>query len=682
MLCVISNVDYTSYIPYESISIEQAAGDPVGKATFQLVDPGAQISLTSLQEVIFFDESAALGGNTLIPAINYLFNNNFNFGNNSWGGEIGTLTGRITFPSSGTFGSGAVATLSFSNQAIGSDSVYQNNIGPTAAPFITPGQQYCFSATVNVTSPFTNSYAFIQLVFLDALGNTLSTITSSNITSTSGAQRFSVSGTAPANAHNARALFGGATTSTTNSGTATFTGLQVEPMWFPSLYSYPTPICDLLQANCIMYFADSVACRLGRIFTGFITHLTASYEGTTRVWDVEVTSADGVLETTTLVNATYNNISDQSIITGIVGGISPFLLGAATPSFATGTPQALAYANTPVCYSGITVNNLQFSDATLREVLNALADLTGFIFGVDAYYNIYYYPPFYNQAAYGFAGNGTQPDNVSTFAYYDYSIEYDASQIQSAINVSGSTYPLTITETWHAQDGSHTEFTTSGQTYAFIPFHNPNQVSMTLTIGGTNYPCTLNTNQAIGNPQALVDVNYPLFQVNPHVSAGTTISLNYTYDALVYVQVRSPDSIGKFGRPLYAKINDSNLVSNAQATTSGEATLQAYAQPRVTLKFKTTKMLSPGQVIELTSTLDGITKSHYVVQKVSASYLGNAINQYDVECGIYLDDFVDFFRNSQKAINRADHDPVEPIKTYNNLLQDSSSYTDSLSIHP
>jgi hypothetical protein len=107
MLTLIAKQDMTGYIPYESINIEQTAGDPTGKMTFQVVDPGAQLSLSALQEVIIYDETASLGGVTLTPTHNYLNNNNFNFGSGGWT-ESGTLTGQITFPSSGTFGSGAV----------------------------------------------------------------------------------------------------------------------------------------------------------------------------------------------------------------------------------------------------------------------------------------------------------------------------------------------------------------------------------------------------------------------------------------------------------------------------------------------------------------------------------------------------------------------------------------------
>lgn len=673
MLTLINKTDMTGYVPYESINISQTAGDPQGQATFQVIDPGSTLSLTSLQEVIFIDETMALGGVTLTPAHNYAQNPYFNFGSSQWN-LSGSLSGDIVFPSSGTFGSGAKITITFSNaNAANSASVYQDVFGS----YVVPGQQYCLSANYT-TSGLSNAYAFVDLVFHDANGVDIGETQVNITTNTTG--RFFATGTAPAGAVNVRANLGGQTTvANNNAGVITITGVQLEPMWFPALYSYPTPTCDFLQANCTS-LPDGTATRFDRIFTGFITHLTASYEGTTRTWDVEATSTEFILENGTLINATYNGVTDQSIITNIADNLPGALLFAPIPSTATSRPQALSYLNLPVVYAGVTVSDLEFADATFREVLNALADLTGFLFGVDPYYNVFYYPPMYVQAPYGFAGNGTQPDNVNTFAYYDYSKEEDASQIQSAINVSGTTYQLTITESWNRGDGSHTEVAIGG-TYSAVLFHGPIiSVPSSVVVGGTTLPCTLNTGNGYGTGQSIYGPDIPniLFATPAN---GTAISVTYEYNALVYVQARSPDSIGKYGRPLYSKINDTNLVSNAQAMAEGEAQLQAYAQPRVTLKFKTLKYLAPGWTIEFTSTLDSITKGHYVVQKVTATALGGGENQYDIEAGVYQDDFVDFFRNSQKAINRADHDPAEPIKQTNNLLLDSSSYTDSLSIH-
>jgi hypothetical protein len=676
MLTLINKTDYTSNVPYDSIQISSVAGDQAGQAQFQVIDPGSAINLQLMQEVIFIDENAVYGNATtaMTPGHNYINNGSFTDGNSAWS-VVGNFTSRITFPSNPTFVN-PVATMTFSNQVVGFVLAGQNIVNPGSSGYnyVVPGQTYCLSGTINVTSGFTNSYAMLKISFFDVAGNSLASQESTHLTAL-GSQRISVSLVAPAGAVNVRPEFGGVTTNTTNSGTATFAQLQCESVWFPSLYSYPTPIMDKMQPDCVFMINDGSVMRYDRIFCGNITDLVASYEGTTRTWDVTVTSLDGWLENSNLLTKSYTNATDQSMI---IDALGPVPIHTEGPDFAQNTPQALAYRNMSFCYVGITTT-MDFADATPREVFNSVTDISGFLFGVDPYYNAYYHPRYYNAAPYAFSSS---PDNVATFPYYDYSIEYDGSQLQNIINVTGNTYVLSVTETWNAQDGSHTEFTSSGNTFAFIPLHTPNAIDgMSLTIGGTAQTCNLNTGQTINTNIALIDLNYPLVQIDPYASPGTAIVFTYNYTALVYVQTQSPDSIAEFGRPLYAKINDTNLATNASAATRGEAQLIAYAQPLTTIKFKTTKMLSVGQVITFTSALDGITNGHYAVQKVTATYLGNGINQYEVEAGTYIDDLIDFFRNTQKATNRADHSTTEPFKLYSNLQQDSLSVSDSLNIH-
>lgn len=668
MLTLINKTDQTNNVPYDSIQISMAAGDQAGQAQFQVVDPGAVINLQLMQEVIFIDENATYGNATsaMVPGHNYLGNESFNFGSTSWT-DIGTLSGRITYPSNPTWGAGAVATLTFSNQAVGTALGGQktNNAGVPGFSYAIVGQKYWLSATINATSAFTNSYAYLQINFLDVGGNTLSSAQSSHITSTSGAQRFSVSGTAPAGTVLLQAVFGGATTSTTNSGTATFTAVQLEPEWFPGLYSYPTPLCGNTQADCAVIWADGTLTRFDRIFCGSITHLSVSYEGTTRTWDVQAVSLDGWLENSNLLTKSYTNASDQSMITDALGPTPIFTLAPSTPS---STPNALAYNNASFVYSGINAT-IEYADATPREVCNAVADISSFLFGIDAYYNCYYHPRYYNAAMYAFSSS---PDNVTTFAYYDYSIEYDGSQLQNAINVSGGNYQLQITDT----------YTTTTSTTSVVLSHYPIELPSSVVADGTTLVCQIDT--GAGWPSgvtALASLSYPYVSFLNPVASGKVITVTYVYNALVYVQAKSPDSIAEFGRTLYSKINDNNLTSNASAATRGEAQLVAYAQPLTTIKFKTTKMVSVGQVIVFTSALDNLTNAHFAVQKVTATYLGNGINQYDIEAGVYIDDLIDFFRNTQKATNRVNHSTTEPIKQYNNLQQDSLSLSDSLNIH-
>ena len=682
MLTLINKLDQTGNVPHDSISIDSVQGDPLGKAKLQVIDNNSSIALQCMQEVILIDENVALGGTTLIPAHNYLINNNFTYGSGGIWVKSGTLSSTVTFPSSPTFGAGAHATLTFSNNVVGSVTVAQST--NTNVQLLFPNRTYCFSLNLNITAGFVNSSVFIGIQWLDASNTVISTVQQTYFSNTGGVTRVSITGTAPSNAHDANVIFGGTTTNATNSGTATFTATQMEPVWFPTLYNYPTPICDFLQADSVT-LPDGTAARFDRVMTGFITHLTASYEGPVRTWDVEVTAADILLETSALVNTTYTSVTDVNIIQGIVNSLPNTPLFAADPTLQANTPQALAYRNVPVCYVGETVSPLQFADSTIREILNSLVNDTGFIYGVDAYYNVYYYPPFYTQCPYAFSSS---PDNVNSFPYYDYSIEYDGTQLHNAIRVVGSIFSTTVTESWHFQDGSHTETVQGGKTVNVYLFNNPNAIPSNVTVGGAGISCGQDTGTGYGNAQSIVTVGTTNYGVPgllsfpaPGYANGVAISVTYAYNTLAYVEVRSPDSIAQYGRPLYFNINDNNLTSLASCTVRGEAELEEYAHPRVTLKFKVNQLVGVGQVITFTSALDSITAGHYTVQKVTATYLGNKTNQYDVEAGTYVDNFVDFFRNTQKAVNSASHDPAAPIQKTNLLQQDNISFSDSLFIH-
>lgn len=611
-----------------------------------------------------------------VPAHNYLNNNDFVFGSGAWttSGAIGT----ITFPTSPTWPPGAKCTLSVSNAAIGNKLASQN----IPHNYIVVGQQYCFSAQMNITTAFVNADTFLQIVFQDVSGSTLATAKATYTALTNGYSRVSITGTAPANTTTIQVSIGIETTvNGTNTGTVAWTSLQFEPMWFPNIYSYPTPICDFLQSDCIT-LPDGTTSRFDRVFTGFITHRKASYGGTTRYWEIECTGLDGMLENVTLVNASYTSTTDQAIITGIIDNLSPLYLYANIRT--TSAVHALAFNNVPPCATGISIDAIQYADATPREVLNSLVDITGFLAGVDNYYNVYYYPPFTNIAPYGLSDN---PDNVTTFPYYDHEIDYDGSQLQNNINVAGNTYEVQITENFTAGDGTHSQFIVGGKTAGFyLTYTAAGTIAIPqVTFGGTLQTTALDTGVGFGTSQTLIQYSNTHIGIATAINAGTSISVTYTYTALAYVNVQSPDSIAKYKRPFWGKINDTNLASNASAVVRGEAELEAYSDDRITLTFKTWKMLSPGQIIEFTSGLDGLSKAHFVVQKVTVNDLGydpavGQINQYEVQAGVYIDDFIDFFRNTQKAVNRASHDPAAQIQQNNTLQLDTLNITDILNI--
>ncbi len=638
-----------------------------------------------------------------VPAHNYVTNNDFVYGNSGWG--TSAPIGTVTFPPVLTFGPGAKLSLSVSN-AVTVDASVVVQIIPGRYTVI--GQKYCFSAMMNITTAFVNADTFLYLTYLDVNNTFLGTSQQFYTALTNGYQRVSITGTAPANTVSIEIGIGiESNVAGTNSGAVSWTAVQFEPVWFPNLYSYPSPICDFLQSDCIT-LPDGTATRLDRIFTGSITHRKASYGGTTRYWEVEATGLDGMLENVTLVNASYTSITDHDIITGIVNALSPRYLFASDPNLVVSTPLALAYRNVPVCVAGISIDSIQYADATLREVLNSLVNMTGFLAGVDNYYNVYYFPPFTNLAPYGFSDN---PDNITTFSYYDYEKEYDGTQLQNDIKVAGTTYEVQITENFTAGDGSHNQFIVTGNKTAgfYLTYTSAGALAIPqVTFGGTLQSTALDTGVGFGTSQTLIQYTNTHIGIATGINAGTSISVTYTYDPLAYVEVQAPDSIAKYGRPFYGKINDTNLASNASAVARGEAELEEYSDDRITINFKTWKLLTPGQIIEFTSTLDSypltstyvlrtfggtlildgtpVTKQHYVVQKVDIKDLGfdpvfGQINEYAVQAGTYVDDFLDFFRNTQKAINRPDHDPNTVIQQTNLLQLDTLNITDSLNIH-
>lgn len=638
---------------------------------------GASSALYSAFSVTSNDFSGFLPGPSIAyaPAHNYVNNNYFNFGSGGWT-TSGTLAARITFPGSGTFGTAAVATLSFSNQAVGTAQAAQN----IPIYYTVIGQQLMLSCFLNITANFVNSSCFIKINFLDSSNSVISSVSQSFTANTGGATRVNITGTVPANTVTIQVAFGGVTTNTTNSGTATFTALQLEPMWFTGgngyTTSYPTPLCDFLQPSCATVF-DGTVVRFNRVFAGFVSLLSTTYNGPNRIIAVECSSLAGYLETDLLINATYSNTVDSTVITNATNSLTThlaflpaFVVHTAGPDFASG--------NQNVVIPGQTVASQQFNDATPRELLNTLSNISGYGFGVDHYSNTYYYPPMYNRAPYAFS---TSPDFVNTFPVYDYELDSDGTQIKNIVRVSGGTYQVSVVEAWHAQDGSHTETVVGGKTSIAILFHNPIAVPSAVVIGGTTLSCGLDTNTGFGTSQSLCNTSWPYISLLTPISAGTSISITYTYEALAYVEVQDTASIAQYG-PCYGKVNDTTLISNAACQQRGELELLLYAQPQLTLKFKTQQQLIAGQVILFTNAPDGFASAPFIVQQVTITWLGNNITQYDIQAGVYKPSLIDYIRNLYKAVNRGKVQAGAPIQTYVEFQQgDTVTFVDSVNIH-
>jgi hypothetical protein len=413
-------------VPLESISIDERMNDPLPTATFDILDPGSQSTYTVCMDVTVWDENAPPLSSTVatVPAHNIL-GKATDFTNNSYWVPTGTLSGLIN--------TGAVTSFSmtFSNSTNGASGYLAQT---TQLGYCHAGQTYMLSAYLTIGSSLVGANMFLKIQFLNASFTQVGSITTFTRSATTSNVRESIQATAPTNAVYIVAQIGGQTTSGTNSGTGTWATPQLEPMWFVNEgISYPTPDCTYAVANCAQC-ADNTVSRACRLFAGYINDLSVTYDGPNRTWHVSCVGPGAVLENS-LVSHSGGTFSDSTIINDTISNYfvyEGFAPGA--PVFTLiGTQPVNSFAPTPVQTIVSSVTG-QWTDISFRSMLNDLVGVSGGQYYMDWYYNLYY-QPIYNQTA-SFTLSDA-PDGVHSFAYSNYKLQYDGTQLKTQVKVVG-----------------------------------------------------------------------------------------------------------------------------------------------------------------------------------------------------------------------------------------------------
>lgn len=419
---LIQGVHYPT-IRQESISIDQTANDPIPTFKFVLQDDPSGIALSELLDVIFLDESKIAN-----PTHNFLLNPIVSPYTTSWT-QITSTGGTFTNLSPGVRFTAANATGTFG--------LAQN----TQNGLIAAGQQYMLSLTI-ATGTLTNCNAYYAITFLDVAGNSLGQLLNT-VGSGVSATRFSLAGIAPTGATTIQVEFGVQQSNATNSGTVDVTNVQLEPMSFTSgnyQLSYPTPFCASAQTNCFV-LPDGTAIRQSRLFGGLITKATAGrYIGNNRQWTVQVSGYAWLLQKQ-LLNNSWTNHTDAYIWGQIVSTYFP-------KSFSTAGVA-----------TGATLDNFGYTyNGTARDAADALANNATFFYTVDAYRTIIYQPPGYNTLPFQLSDS---PNNVTSFEYYNYNRDIDATQLGNATLVTGASNISAVE--YDAQSIGHYNQITNGQ---------------------------------------------------------------------------------------------------------------------------------------------------------------------------------------------------------------------------
>lgn len=678
MWIVVNNADLTGIINHDSIQIDQSLSDPLPTASFLVNDPGCHLNLQVGQPVIIWDENAApdytFAGRAVqtIPTLNILKNNSF-LNNGQYWTAGGTNAGLITYNFSNFY-----FAVTFNNTASGQ--AYLHQITP--ANYISAGTPYCLSVYITGSGTLSNVQYFTQIKWLDTAQNVISTSTFGPTTLTSTTQfQFAndptqASAVAPTGAVYADIYIGAQpSVSGSNSGSIHFSNAQFEPAWFigqtmgnGSPVVYPSPDCNNAQATSIV-MPDGTCSRSNRIFAGYIKNMEVDYTngGVSREYTIDCGSYGDLVENGALINKSYTNQSDASIISDIVTTYYSGVLS---------TGQQNTSSPTTTLVAGQIVNEVSYVDQTFREVLNALTDLTGFSFFVDAFGYVHYNDTPFDYAPWGLSD---APDNVTSFAPQQFQVYQDGTQLRNSIKVTGGQLQVTASDT----------FSGNGSSKVFTLTSVPDNIS-NISIGGTTYaPTSANKIGTAGtdtNGQngivAVFDAQAQTLTFNTAPASGTNnVVVTYPTQRNVSVLVEDNASIAKYGRKFMSKVNDSTLISNATAKTRGEAEIAKYAYPLVNLKFYLYHYAAPGTSILVTSQYDGFTNQPFVIQTVTATYLGGGTNQYQYEAGVYRPSLNDHLRNTAKAIarNTSVSGTTTVLQTYE-VVTDTTSYSDRATI--
>lgn len=652
------------------IQANMSLSDPNSTWDFHVDDPNQTISLKSAMPVIVFDENApAIGGVPTVPSMNLCINSTLNNVHTSPGwATSGSLSNTLW-----DFSTNFFPKITVSNAALGYQELQQFTIDHVLGNVV-QGTQYMFSIYQQGSGTISNLQMFIKLTFVDGNGSFLGSAYSTVVTPTTTQARTSVVGTAPAGTQGAFLEFGVQTTvANNNSGTVTFGTPQFEPMWFTEYgISYPTPDCNYNQVNSVL-LPDGTVSRKCRRFAGYIENRVVSYAGKQRHYEVKCASSSKLLETIGLFSASYTSTQDTTIISGILSSI-PASNNYNSPIGQISTGQQNEFAPSSTLINGVVIDSISWNNATLRQILNDLGSQSGSLYFVDAYYYLWYVPPSF---AAGTINLSDTPDNITSFPYANFSIEYDfTNPVNVALVVGSKQKAATYTQ----------NFTGTGSQTVF-PLDFPPENVHTLTVAGSNVRAGVDgvDNSNFGTSpkryQALINKQVPniKFATAPANAAAGVIS--YTYEDQVISQVIAADSAGSANLYFWGLVNDSAITSTPAAKNRGLAELASYAYDRIILTFDLTGIYVPvGTLILFTNQSEGLTGAPFVVQTVQSDLQGGGVDNWQYTAGVYNPTIIDHLRNATKAIQKSPTTAnVVVIASIDVALFDSLHINDSVS---
>ena len=649
MLVEIAGADYTTLIAHPSMQGSKATTDPLESMTFTFVDSGSTLPLTVGTPITIWDDSTP-SSLIAVPTRNYLVNQLIFAATTTTPGppwvQSGALSNLQTFQLYSDFD----MAMTFNNATYSGGNNYgliSQNVGHSIFIEITPGHTYMASVTIIGSGTISNSAAFVEMQYLDGQYTPLGSLLSTTVTPTSSAQKIAIAGVAPAGTVFCQVSIGGkATVSGSNSGTITFVPTAsvftscvcLEPVLFPGHYladgtpiSYPTPDCSTFNDD-VTILPDGSTTRLRWIFNGYIKDIKVTYDGTNRLYTLDCASMGDVIDNGALINANFENTTDQTIISTLVNTYFSGMLS-------TGR-QTLLSPPTTVQF-GQNISSVAYGDCTMRDVMNSLSDSTGFIYYVDEYNFLWYNDTPFNYSTYSV--NVESPDYVTAFPPQNYLVEYDGSQLENSVKVLGSQYYTVSTDTFNG-DGTTKTFTLSSIPSGMNSITVGGVAQNKIGVYGIDTPGVNGVIVTYDRSSTTLH-----FQTAPASGTNNILATYPTYRN-VAILVEDNQSIAQYKRRFFAKVTDTTIADSPTAQIRGIAEVGKYSQPLIMLTFDLNVYIPRGLAVQVSSALDGFVAQSFIVQQVNVKAEGGGIFVYSYTCGVYRPSMIDAMRNTSKAL--------------------------------
>lgn len=311
----------------------------------------------------------------------------------------------------------------------------------------------------------------------------------------------------------------------------------------------------------------------------------------------------------------------------------------------------MTHVNTP---TGPTIATINFNHISCRQAFENLAKVTGYTWWVDYEKDVHFVP-----ISSGGTGAPEKFTDAASGNHEQMTISYDLSQVRNDITVIGGTQESAQYTQVILGDGNAREWVLIYPVFTMV--------SVELSLGGGAYAA-----QTVGvdpkDDETLFFAMYSSDRGSVRLSSGSTtlgatdkLRVKFTYPLNVLTEVKSASSIaamkaleGGDGIHSYT-INDSTIVSNAQAQQRALKELDAFANPTLIGKVITRtgiltagSYFAPGQLLTINSPAYGINiDTPYMIQSVvtTLNESGSSIEyRYEITFGGRNVGVVDFLQ--------------------------------------